>query len=197
MDEDTQPIRQAADGGYVTAGSTTSFGAGDEDLWVLRVNAFGGIVWQRTYGGAASDEAYSLTQTSDHGYMVVGETESFGLGMKDVFLLRLDSLGRIRDCPHIGPSEAVSADTAAQRTETNGAPYETDADVNKPGLTVMDTGADPVVVCLGPPPGPPSSYSYPVGGVVAPASKLRVLAPYLALIGLTATIAAIFRNRKR
>ncbi|MEM3475698.1 MAG: hypothetical protein QXF83_03085 [Candidatus Bathyarchaeia archaeon] len=146
-DEDVQPIRQTVDGGYVIAGSTTSFGVGDEDLWILKVDINGNIEWQRTYGGTASDEAYSLMQAFDFGYMIVGETESFGSGMKDVFLLKLDSLGRIRECPYLGFSEAISADIEAQRTATAGFAYDTNADKNALSISVMDTDAKPNIVC--------------------------------------------------
>ncbi len=57
-----------------------SFGAGDEDAWVIKLDANGNVQWQKTYGGKGDDEAYSIQQTSDGGYIVAGWTNSYGAG---------------------------------------------------------------------------------------------------------------------
>ncbi len=88
-------IRQTSDGGYIVAGYTDSFGAGGSDIWVLKLDSTGGIVWQKTYGGIFYDEGRSIQQTSDGGYIVTGSTESFGAGSEDIWVLKLDSTGGI------------------------------------------------------------------------------------------------------
>ena len=89
-------VRQTADGGYIAAGVTTSFGAGDGDLWVLKLNTSGGVQWQKTYGGSSSDYANSIRQTADGGYIVAGETRSFGAAdSNDVWVLKLDASGDV------------------------------------------------------------------------------------------------------
>jgi hypothetical protein len=88
-------IQQTEDGGYIVAGWTHSFGAGGSDLWILKLTSSGDIEWQRTYGGSTSDNAYSVQQTSDGGYIVAGETESFGAGNDDIWVLKLSSTGTI------------------------------------------------------------------------------------------------------
>jgi hypothetical protein len=50
-------VQPTADGGYIVAGSTSSFGAGGTDAWVLKLDASGSILWQKTYGGAGHDAA--------------------------------------------------------------------------------------------------------------------------------------------
>lgn len=86
-------ICEAADGGFVVAGYTTSWGAGKEDVYVAKIDSSGNVAWERTYGGAESDEAAAVCSTSD-GYLVVaGRTESFGSGRSDVYLLKLDAEG--------------------------------------------------------------------------------------------------------
>ncbi|HBU31209.1 MAG TPA: hypothetical protein DEB14_02670, partial [Dictyoglomus sp.] len=50
-------------------------------------------VWQKTYGGSNDDEAFSIQQTTDGGYIVAGWTESFGAGNRDVYIIKLDSNG--------------------------------------------------------------------------------------------------------
>jgi uncharacterized delta-60 repeat protein len=88
-------VEQTSDGGYVVAGTTASFGAGGYDFWVLRLDSNGSVTWQNTYGGSGSDEAYSIQQTSDEGYVVCGSTSSFGAGGYDFWVLRFNSTGGI------------------------------------------------------------------------------------------------------
>ncbi|MGQ4891468.1 MAG: hypothetical protein ACP6IP_03165 [Candidatus Njordarchaeia archaeon] len=86
-------IIQATDGGYVVAGSTSSFGVGKSDVWLFKIDEDGDVVWNRTYGGDKSDNAYSIARTVDGGYVVVGSTTSFGVDGDDVWLLRVDKIG--------------------------------------------------------------------------------------------------------
>ncbi len=88
-------VQQTAEGGYIVAGSTASFGAGNHDVWVMKLDASGSIVWNKTYGGSADDIANSVQQTSDGGYIVAGQTSSFGKGMADAWVLKLDSAGNV------------------------------------------------------------------------------------------------------
>ena len=70
-------IVTAAGGGYLLAGTTESFGAGGTDAWVLRLDESGGVVWQKTFGGAGGESVAAMTQTPDGSYIVVGDTDSF------------------------------------------------------------------------------------------------------------------------
>jgi len=89
-------VEQTTDGGYVVAGSTRSFGAGNEDVWVIKLGSAGSFEWQKAYGGANSELAHSIQQTADGGYIVAGQTASFGAGGWDVWVLKLDALGNIQ-----------------------------------------------------------------------------------------------------
>jgi len=86
-------VQQTADGGYVVAGYTDSFGAGDYDFYLVKTNSQGDTLWTRTYGGALADEAYSIQQTTDGGYVVAGTSMSFGAGSSDFWLVRTDANG--------------------------------------------------------------------------------------------------------
>ena len=86
-------IQQTSDGGYIVAGYTDSFGAGGRDVYVLKLDADGNKVWEKTFGGSYYDYAHSIQQTSDGGYIVAGYTESFGAGGRDVYVLKLDVYG--------------------------------------------------------------------------------------------------------
>jgi uncharacterized delta-60 repeat protein/uncharacterized repeat protein (TIGR02543 family) len=95
-ERETDPsIRQTNDGGYIVAGQIYSFGAEANDIWILKLSSDGDIDWQKTYGGTSYDEALSIQQTNDGGYIVAGSTESFGAGSSDIWILKLSSAGDI------------------------------------------------------------------------------------------------------
>ncbi|MCP4633362.1 MAG: T9SS type A sorting domain-containing protein [candidate division Zixibacteria bacterium] len=86
-------ICETADSGFVIAGLTASYGAGYDDLYVIRTDQNGDTIWTRTYGGTHTDEGKCIRQSSDGGFIIVGSTYSFGAGRHDVYLLKIDSNG--------------------------------------------------------------------------------------------------------
>ena len=88
-------VAQTSDGGYIIAGWTHSFGLGEDDVYLIKTDADGDTIWTRTYGGSACDRGKSVEQTSDGGYIVVGYTESFGIGSSDVYLIKINPEGDI------------------------------------------------------------------------------------------------------
>lgn len=85
--------QQTSDGGYILTGWTESFGAGGSDVYLVKTDSVGNFQWSKTFGGAGRDGAYSVQQTSDGGYILAGDTSSYGNGSGDVYLVKTDSSG--------------------------------------------------------------------------------------------------------
>jgi hypothetical protein len=91
-------VELTSDGGSIVAGRTRSnpAGAGDADIWLMKLDANLIPQWQKTYGDAGLETAQSVRQTPDGGYIVAGWTQSFSAwGGQDVWLLKLDAVGNI------------------------------------------------------------------------------------------------------
>ena len=93
---------QTSDGGYAIAGAITSFGAGSGDVYVVKLDANGNLQWTKTIGGENEDVGTSLIQTSDGGYAIAGYTYSFGAGLTDVYVVKLDANGNLQWTKTIG-----------------------------------------------------------------------------------------------
>jgi hypothetical protein len=142
-------IQQTQDGGYVVAGWTGSFGAGDKDAWVLKLDANGEIEWQKTYGGSGFDLAHSIQQTQDGGYVVAGWTETFGAGNMDVWVLKLDANGNMSGCPEglVGTTSVVPYHTSATMSQCNETGQSTYVSPKSGRATVRETTVTSGSVC--------------------------------------------------
>ncbi len=103
-------VRQTFDGGYIVAGDTSSFGEGDYDAWVLKLDAYGDIEWQKGYGGLQGDAALAIQPTGDGGYILAGGTNSSERRYYDVWLWKVDERGEIPNCQR-GWSKQTTATT--------------------------------------------------------------------------------------
>ena len=94
-------VRATADGGFIAAGRTRSFGAGNTDAWIVKYDDSGNVQWQRTYGGEDDDRAYTIVPLTSGGYAVVGGTWSWYNSTEQwyqwygLWVWRLDDSGNI------------------------------------------------------------------------------------------------------
>ena len=100
-------IQQTSDGGYIAAGYTESNDGdvisnnGGGDSWIIKLDAFGAIEWQKTFGGSLTDNAQCVRQTADDGYIICGYSESSdgdvtgNHGGGDCWIIKLNELGSL------------------------------------------------------------------------------------------------------
>jgi hypothetical protein len=84
-----------ASGNIYVVGSTTSFGAGGQDVLLLKYDQAGNLLWTKTWGGPSAENPTALAIGPDGGIYVTGGTDSFGAGWYDVFFLKFDPTGNL------------------------------------------------------------------------------------------------------
>jgi predicted secreted protein len=90
-------VVQTNDGGYFLAGYKTTPYTSLHQVWLVRVDIAGNVLWDKLFGGPAFDGASDVIPTADGGYMVTCQTTSFGAGGLDAWLLKIDSAGNAVD----------------------------------------------------------------------------------------------------
>jgi hypothetical protein len=93
-------VQQTSDKGYVIVGCTRSFGAGKDDVYLIKTDPRGSVQWSNTYGGKNPDNGWAVLQTSDDGFIITGFTRSFGNGDYDVYVVKTDATGKKSDMEH-------------------------------------------------------------------------------------------------
>jgi hypothetical protein len=110
-------VLQTADGGYLMVGETESSGAGNKDVYVMKIDALGNVTWTQTYGGAHYDGGTSVIQTTGGGYLIAGYTQSSGAGNKDAYLVKIDATGNITWTQTYGGSNEDVANSVVETTD--------------------------------------------------------------------------------
>jgi hypothetical protein len=92
-DTEGEFVQQTSDSGFIMTGITQNFGAGGNDVLLVKTNSIGDTLWTKTYGGIGNEVGYSILQTSDGSYIITGVTSSFGSGDYGMYLIKTDSNG--------------------------------------------------------------------------------------------------------
>ncbi|GIW40783.1 MAG: hypothetical protein KatS3mg076_1360 [Candidatus Binatia bacterium] len=93
--EEMEGLALTSDGGAVVVGSTDSFADPNGDAWVVVVDAYGNVVWQKTYGGSGDESLNAIHPTPDGGYIAAGSTLSFGVSREDGWVVKLSPTGTV------------------------------------------------------------------------------------------------------
>ncbi|MCX7995759.1 MAG: hypothetical protein N3A65_08340 [candidate division WOR-3 bacterium] len=86
-------IAKTSENGYVIVGATKSYGSGGYDVYLIKIDTTGNVVWEKTYGGSLDDYGHSVKTTPDGGFIIAGTTKSFGDENGDVYLIKTDNQG--------------------------------------------------------------------------------------------------------
>ncbi len=93
--ETGKSVIQLIDSSYVILGYTNSTGFGGYDIYLVKADKTGALIWQKTFGGVDWDFGNSIKQTTDGGYIITGSTYSFGRGNADGYVIKTDALGNV------------------------------------------------------------------------------------------------------
>lgn len=93
--EDGHAVKVCSDGNLIVVGQTTSFGAGQSDFFLLKLDPLGSILWQKVIGGSQSEwgTSISVAETQDLGFVIVGGTYSFSSVSSDLLIVKVDQFG--------------------------------------------------------------------------------------------------------
>jgi len=117
--ESAESVLQTNEGGFIFAGWTGSYGAGERDFWLVKIDELGNEEWDQTYGGIGNDEATSFLQTSDGGYIIAGFSSSFCSGESDLWLVKTDDLGNEEWNQNYGGINVDSANAIRETSDEN------------------------------------------------------------------------------
>lgn len=116
-------LQQPGGRGYLFAGDTGSFGAGERDAWVVNLTRTGDERWNRTFGGGEADTARALISTTDGNYLFVGSLTYVTRGTRkdtDVWVVKFDPEGEIVWNRTFGGAEVNASAYAAAETRDGG-----------------------------------------------------------------------------
>jgi len=82
------------DGGYVISGYSTSYGAGDADVLLLKIDNIGNTQWIKTFGRSSTDDGSDVEQTSNGGYVIGGYSFNVNDAEYDLYLLKVSPDGK-------------------------------------------------------------------------------------------------------
>jgi hypothetical protein len=84
-----------ADNSFIVAGNSAGGGLGGTDAMLVKFSADGTVEWSKAYGGSGNDFFNYILTCSDGNYIALGETNSFGAGSTDIYVVKFDVNGTI------------------------------------------------------------------------------------------------------
>lgn len=178
-----QGLVEVPGGGAVAAGFLVDAGGfGGADLWVVKVDGSGTVLWQRALGGGGADYAWDLDRTVDGGFVVVGQTDSFGSGDQDAWIVELDAQGG--GCP---TSRATAVQPSAVTTAFQGfAKASVRSEPRIAGAAATTTQASAVADCMRPDPTVQPVGAH-VGGTLSFQAQMSCCPLFLAMMASSLT----------
>ncbi len=97
-------VQQTSDDGYIIVGTTRSYGAGSSDVWLIKTDIDGNMIWNKTFGGRYKDVSRCVRETNDRGFIIAGYYSNGNNGPYDVWLIKTDENGTMQwDRKYPGP----------------------------------------------------------------------------------------------
>jgi hypothetical protein len=110
-------VQQTTDGGYIVTGFTDSFGdGGRSEVWLIKTDSEGNEVWNQTFGGSENDVGFSVQQTTDGGYIIIGSKS----GSSHIWLIKTDSEGNEEWNQTFGKTGVLEYGNSVQQTTDGG-----------------------------------------------------------------------------
>ena len=94
-DDNGWSIKKTADNNYVIAGFTNSYGSGDWDMLLIKIDRYGEEIWSKNYGGIKDQYAWDLVVTADNNYVIIGQTNNSAAGEATSMWLKVDASGGV------------------------------------------------------------------------------------------------------
>jgi len=128
-DDWAMSVGQTTDGGYIINGFTRSNDSnitgshGSNEMWIVKTDSAGAIQWQKSHGGSSYDNGYSIEQTTDGGYIAVGNSTSSNgdlttnHGNSDFWIVKTDPAGDIQWQKSLGGSKEDEAKEVRQTAD--------------------------------------------------------------------------------
>lgn|GEM_PF-6647813 len=131
---------QTKDSDLVFVGYTNSFGEGNNDVYIVKLDKYGDIIWSKVLGGIGNDIGTSIIEGNDGEYILCGYSNSFGTGKYDAYLAAIDTSGILKWTKTISSSDDLCLNSIIRTTDkgyamagykTNASNSQTDAFVIK------------------------------------------------------------------
>jgi len=138
-----QSVEQTTDGGYIITGYTNGCDTCNYNVYLIKTDANGNLIWSNTNGGVEDDEGNAVHQTSDGGYLVGGFSNSFSSGDDDFYMIKTDANGN--SCNQTNATNIMKSPHTIQTTQTM--QLYTANTIMHSAATQVDTGNTTTVIC--------------------------------------------------